>query len=188
MRAIAIVVDGIARIWRGLRLDAAAAKGFGNAPGDVWRSYAAAAVGLPLFAAMLRTSVAALPSRPSTHFFLVMLLFYVIEWTAWPNLMVTLARRMNRETFLCRYLVAYNWLALAQMAVMMPYQMLALSPAMPWQTMAAIGTAATVAFGVYEWFIARHALELSGKSAFGVVLMNLLLGLFLLQIKARMIL
>jgi len=94
------------------------------------------------------------------------------------------SRWIGRDKLYCRYVAAYNWFALAQMILMLPYQVALMTPGYSLPGIAAVGMFATMAFALYEWFIARHALEVSGRTAFGVVMLNLLAGLLLLQLKA----
>ena len=185
MNRIGEIFKNLHNVWAVLRFDAEAPKRFDNMPDGVWRSFLAAAVGLPIYVIVLKGSLAAMTPQPGLMRFLpLMLLYYVIEWLIWPYLMIGLARWLQRDRFYCRYVAAYNWFALAQMILMLPYQVAALSPAASLSGVAMVGLFATLAFAVYEWFIARHALEISSRVAVGVVMMNLLAGLALLQIKA----
>ncbi|SBW06979.1 conserved membrane hypothetical protein [uncultured Alphaproteobacteria bacterium] len=177
---------GLAGVWGVLRFRPEALKTFGDTPSGAARSFLAMAIGLPVYMFVLKANLAAITPRPSLAGFLpVMLLYYVIEWLIWPNLMVGVARRIGRARLYFRYIAAYNWFALAQMLIMVPVQLSMLSGALPATPgIALIGFAATVAFGVYEWFIARHGLEIEPRPAIALVLLNLLVGLALLQFKA----
>lgn len=177
---------GIAGVWGILCFRRDAMKVFADTPAGAAGSFVAMAIGLPVYLFMLKATFAAMTPRPSLAAFLpVMLLYYVIEWLIWPNLMVGVARRIGRAKLYFRYIAAYNWFALAQMLIMVPYQMSMLSGAMPAAPeIALVGLVATVAFGVYEWFIARHGLEIEPRPAIALVLLNLLVGLALLQFKA----
>ena len=76
---------------------------------------------------------------------------------------------------------------ITQMLIMLPYQLAMLSGAAAAPEIALVGLLTTVAFGVYEWFIARHGLEIEPRPAIALVLLNLLVGLALLQFKAYQI-
>ncbi|MBN2751122.1 MAG: hypothetical protein JXQ84_00285 [Rhodospirillaceae bacterium] len=185
MNVLAEIVVGMRGVWAILRFDPAAPKRFDNTPQGVARSFLAAAAGLPIYLLVLKGSFVAMVPRPEILRFLpMMLLYYVIEWLIWPNLMVGVVRLLKRDQFYCRYIVAYNWLALAQMLLMLPYQIAVLMPGASLQAVAFIGLFASLAFALYGWFIARHALEIPGRAAFGLVMLNLLAGLVLLQFKA----
>lgn len=177
---------GLAGVWGILCFRREALKGFADTPSGAARSFLAMAIGLPIYLFVLKANLAAITPRPSLSAFLpVMLLYYVIEWLIWPNLMVGVTRRIGRARLYFRYIAAYNWFALAQMLIMVPYQLSMLSgkvPAAP--ELALVGLIATIAFGVYEWFIARHGLEIEPRPAIALVLLNLLVGLALLQFKA----
>jgi len=185
MTPLAEIHAGLSNVWAILKFDAQAPKRFDNTPGGVARSFLAAVVGLPIYLLVLKGSFAAMvPSPGLLNFLPTMLLYYVIEWMIWPNLMDGVSRWLGCSRFYCRYIGAYNWFALAQMLLMLPYQIAMLTPGFSLPGIAAIGLFATLAFALYEWFIARHALEISGRAAFALVMLNFLAGLVLLQIKA----
>ncbi|MGE4526902.1 MAG: hypothetical protein AB7D00_00920 [Rhodospirillaceae bacterium] len=185
MSPLAEIQTGLRNVIGILRFDPQALKRFDNTPSGVARSFLAAAVGLPIYLMVLKGSFAAMvPSPGLAHFLPVMLLYYVIEWLIWPNLMDGVSRWIGREGFYCRYVAAYNWFALAQMILMLPYQIAMMTPGFSLPGIAAVGLFATMAFALYEWFIARHALEVPGRTAFGLVMLNLMAGLLLLQLKA----
>ncbi len=172
-------------IWGVLRFDATAPQAFANTAEGARRSFAAAFLGLPLYLLVVRSSLLTmLPSPDFMAFLPPMLAFYVIEWLVWPNLMVGVSRWLGRERFYCRYVAAYNWFALTQMLLMLPYQFAVFTSSATLPFVALLGAVATVAFAAYEWFIARHALSINGRGAFAVVLINLLTGLVLMQAKA----
>jgi len=185
MNVTSEIQTGLRNVLGILRFDPEALKRFDNTPGGVARSFLAAAVGLPIYLMVLKGSFAAMVPRPGLmHFLPMMLLYYVIEWLIWPNLMDGVSRWIGRGQFYCRYIAAYNWFALAQMLLMLPYQIAMMTPGFSLPGIAAIGLFATLAFALYEWFVARHALEIPGRAAFGLVALNLLAGLVLLQVKA----
>ncbi len=188
MNPLAEMIAGLRGVWGILCFRRDVFKRFDNTPGGVARSFLAAALGLPIYLLVLKANLAAITPRPALGAVLpMMLLYYVIEWLIWPNLMVGVARRIGRGHLYFRYIVAYNWFALAQMLIMLPYQLAMLSGAAAAPEIALVGLLTTVAFGVYEWFIARHGLEIEPRPAIALVLLNLLVGLALLQFKAYQI-
>lgn len=186
MNPLAEISRGLAGVWGILCFRRDAFATFDNTPSGAARSFVAMAIGLPIYLFVLKANLAALTPRPSLAAFLpLMLLYYVIEWMIWPNLMIGVTRRIGRARFFYRYVAAYNWFALAQMLIMVPYQLAMLSGALPAAPeLALVGLLATIAFGVYEWFIARHGLEIEPRPAIALVVLNLLVGLALLQFKA----
>ncbi len=186
MNAIGEVISGLRAVWGVICFRTDALSRFDNTPSGVWRSFVAGAVGFPIYALVLQANLATMTPRPSMASLLpLMVCYYVIEWLIWPNVMVGVARRLGRERFYCRYVAAYNWFALAQMLIMLPYQLSMTSGALPpAPELALVGFVTTLAFGVYEWFIARHGLEIPPRRALALVILNLMVGLALLWFKA----
>jgi hypothetical protein len=179
-------IGALRLIWGVLRFDAQAPQRFANTAEAARRSFVAGLLGMPIYLLVMRGSLLAVSPSPDVLSFLPpMLVFYVIEWLLWPNLMVGVCRWLACERFYCRYVAAYNWFALTQMVLMLPFQMAVLSPHAAMSGIALLGLVATVVFAVYEWFIARHALSIGGRAAFAVVMLNLLANLVLIQVKAR---
>ncbi len=186
MNVVAEVISGLRAVWGVICFRADAFSRFDNTPQGVARSFIAGAVGFPIYALVLQANLATMTPRPSLSALMpLMICYYVIEWLIWPNVMVGVARRLGRMQFYCRYVAAYNWFALAQMLIMLPYQLSMTSGALPpAPELALVGFVTTLAFGVYEWFIARHGLEISPRRAFALVILNLMVGLALLWFKA----
>lgn len=186
MNVIAEFLAGMRAVWGVLCFRSDAFTRFDNTPSGVARSFLAAAVGFPVYVLVLQANFAAMTPRPQLASLLpLMICYYVIEWLIWPNVMVGVARRLGRQQFYCRYIAAYNWFALTQMLIMLPYQLSMTSGTLPpAPELAFVGFVTTLAFGVYEWFIARHGLEIPPRGAFGLVILNLLVGLALLWFKA----
>ncbi|MBX9635558.1 MAG: hypothetical protein K2X44_11310, partial [Magnetospirillum sp.] len=99
---------------------------------------------------------------------------YVIDWTAFPLLMIVVADSLDKWPGYMRYIVAYNWSAVVQMAVLMPVAVMAvLYPSPPTALLAQV---VTIVLLVYRAYVARITLQIGFATAGGVVLLDVLLA------------
>jgi hypothetical protein len=132
-----------------------------------WRSFYAAALVAPLYLVFLGVRFqAGHVDVPVWRYFSIHSVAYVIAWVAFPLLMVSLVRALERDEQYVPYIVAYNWASVWQNALYMPFLILAL---------------------IYVWFITRTALVLGPLTAVGLVAVDFLLGLFI-NVVARIML
>ena len=104
---------------------------------------------------------------------------YVIAWTAFPLLMLIVTQRIGRSHRFLDFLVPYNWSQVPQSALFVLVGLETESGVLGAQPAQAIEVAAAVAVLVYEWFIARVALETTVSAAVLVVIVDLLLGVLI---------
>ena len=100
---------------------------------------------------------------------------YVIEWTAYPLAMVYIARWLACDDNYIRYIVAHNWANVLGIAVFLPVAAIAvLNPAMT-----GLLYLAMIAVFVYQWYVARTALVITGGEAAVLMVFNLVLSFFI---------
>lgn len=164
--------------WMLARFDANGLMLFENTVSAFWRSYWAAILALPAYIAlvMMRTpeamiTVGALPAV------LIQTSGYIIGWFAMPFVMLGVCRIIDREEHFCRYFAAYNWAALLQITLMLALTTLAKTGIMPPAFAGMISVAAIIAILFYQGYIARVALVIPAFGAFGIVLLDLMIGL-----------
>ena len=164
--------------WRLARLDASGVQFFGNTVEAFWRSFWAAAIALPPYALMLLMRLADSPVsiRPFTAA-LVEVIAYIAGWTAFPLAMFYVARMFDRGTVYLRYIAAYNWSVVLQVALLLGVTALAASGLLPQAAGALLSLAATLAILTYQWFIARAALNATIGGAVAIVALDLMLGI-----------
>jgi hypothetical protein len=160
------------------RGDARGLANFDASLGGFWRSYRAAAISYPLYLALTLWQA----DTPSWRIMIVETIGYVVSWTAFPLVMLSLCRRLDRDDRFFGFMTAYNWCQVPQIvlfsaiAAVEAVGMLGEGPA------AAIGLAAAAAVFVYEWFIARVALDVSVPVAILIVAVDVTLAGLLQQI------
>jgi hypothetical protein len=143
-----------------------------------WRSFFAAVLSYPLYLALLtmRVSTAEWEASGALRITLVETIGYVIAWVAFPLLMLSVSRWIGRQHRFLDFMVPYNWCQLPQSVLFVLVGIVSESGILGDPAAQAIEAAAAIAVLVYEWYIARVALETSGAAATLVVLVDLVLG------------
>src|SRR5271165_2075759 len=143
-----------------------------------WRSFLSAVLSYPFFLILLtmRVSLADWNAAGGLSIILIETIGYVISWVAFPLVMISLVRWIGREHRFCDFMVPYNWCQLPQSVLFVIVGIEAEAGALSDPISQGIEIAAAIAVLVYEWYIARVALETSGAAATLVVLVDLVLG------------
>ncbi|HZT89924.1 MAG TPA: hypothetical protein VFA12_18280 [Stellaceae bacterium] len=178
---VRLALAGALRLARGDRTGLAC---FDASADGFWRSFRAAVLGYPLYLVLLlmRVGEAEWDRAGAVRIVTVETIDYVINWTAFALAMVSMARWLGCERRYFAFMTAYNWCQLPEMAL---FALLALemqSGLLPPRVSQFVQLAAAVAVLVYEWYIARVALETTPPGAASVVLLNLVLGLLVSQV------
>jgi hypothetical protein len=143
-----------------------------------WRSFFAGVLSYPLYLMLLtmRVSSAEWAAAGALRVILAETIGYVIAWVAFPLLMLSVTAWIGRQARLFDFMVPYNWSQLPQSVLFVLVGIAAESGILGDPVAQAIEAAAAIAVLVYEWYIARVALETSGAAATLVVLVDLVLG------------
>ncbi len=166
--------------WRLARFDPGGMTFFDTSIGGFWRSFYAAVIVAPFYMVLLAmryatgTVEAAVP-----RFVSIETIAYVIAWFAFPLVMLSIVRVLDREAHYLGYIVAYNWAAVLQNALYLPLAMLAVAQVMPHGLASGLGMVALSAILLYTWFVTRTALAVSTVAAVGVVVLDLVLSIFI---------
>jgi hypothetical protein len=143
-----------------------------------WRSFMAAFLGYPLFLLLLtmRISLVQWDAVGGVPIILIETIGYVISWVAFPLLMLSVLRWVGRENRFFDFMVPYNWCQLPQSGLAVLVGLQAESGLVGDPLSQALMIAAVIAVFVYEWYIARVALETSAAAATMIVLIDFVLG------------
>ncbi len=173
------VTRSIYGAWRLARLDANGMRSFDGTEGAFWRSFFAAVLLLPAYVLLNSIGETGLPSEAGLgRLFAVEAIAYVIGWTAFPLAAFYAVALMDRGERYFAYITAYNWAQIIEMGLFLIVALAGVS-------LGADGPSLTLrylAFGavlVYEWFIARTALNISTALAVGPVVLGLIITIFL---------
>jgi hypothetical protein len=143
-----------------------------------WRSFRAAFLCYPLYLMLLTMRVADADWQRSGGLRIVTVetIAYIISWTAFPLVMLSVARWIGRADRFFDFMVPYNWYQLPQ-SVLFVLVGLASATGSPDSAAAQLiaVTAAALVLG-YEWYLARVAFETTRFAATLIVLVDLLLG------------
>jgi hypothetical protein len=143
-----------------------------------WRSFRAGLICYPLYLVLVSFRVTAAQWETSgfAPILLIETIAYVISWVAYPLLILPVSRQLRRADRFLAFMVAYNWSQIPQTAV---FVLVGLDGASGLQSSSGAhlaGLLAAIAALVYEWYIARVALAVTGTQATLVVIIDLLLS------------
>jgi hypothetical protein len=146
-----------------------------------WRSFLSAFLSYPFFLILLtmRVSIGDWNAAGGVPIILIETIGYVIAWVAFPLVMISVLRWIGREDRFCDFMVPYNWCQLPQSILFVIVGIQSETGALSDPVSQAIEIAAAIAVLVYEWYIARVALETNATTATLVVLIDLVLGLLI---------
>ena len=152
--------------WRLAQVDAGGMRYFDQSLQGFWRSFRVAVLVAPLYALLVYFDLYGAPGLAGWFIILIgETIGYVINWTAFPLLMFYLCETIGRRDRYLGFIVAYNWSAVIQLAIMVPALAIDWLGILPESVTHAILIAANIALAVYEWFIVRTALNLSAIAA-----------------------
>jgi hypothetical protein len=178
---VRLALVGALRLARG---DRGGLSCFDRSADGFWRSFRAAAIAYPLYLMLLsmRITVAEWERSGGLLIVTVETIAYVMAWVAFPLIMLTVTRRIGRAQRFFDFMVPYNWSQVPQSALFVLVGLESESGVLPAGPAQGIEIAAAVAVLVYEWFIARVALDATASTAALVVFVDLLLGVLISHI------
>ena len=182
---VQLALAGCLRLARGDRGGLAC---FDRSLDGFWRSFRAAVISYPLYLVLLamRVSVAEWQTSGGWRIVMVETIGYVVAWVAFPLLMLNVVRWIGREHRFFEFMVPYNWCQVPQSALFVLVGLESASGILSIQASQAIDIVAALATLVYEWFIARVALDTTGLVAVFVVLVDLVLGVLISHVTGRL--
>ena len=149
-----------------------------------WRSFRAALIAYPFYLILLalRDAPAGRAASSGWRILAVETIGYVISWVAFPLLVLPLTRWLGRAHRFLLFMVAYNWCQVPQTVLFVAIGLAIASGHSP--SAALLDIAAATAVLVYEWFVARVALDIGRGQAVVVVGVDLALGSILSRVTA----
>lgn len=165
---------GIYGAWRLARRDPGGMVWFDATPSGLWASFWAAVLVFPAMM-VLDVLTGGFGPHPGGREMVVKLISYVIDWTAFPLVMVVVADSLGKFPAYWRFIVAYNWSAVVQVGVLLP--LVALAVLVPVPATMLLVQAMTILLLVYRAYIAHVALGVGLLTALGITIMDTLLTL-----------
>ncbi len=182
------VVRSLYGAYRLARLDALGLDFFNPTVAGFWRSFFAAVLVSPLYIVLVLIRYGDLWERvPLFRFLAIETIAYVIAWVAFPVIMATVTKSIDRERHFIRFIVAYNWAGVLQNALYLPiviFGSAGLLAATGANTLALLAISLII---VYTWFITRTALDVTGAQAAGIVGLDFLISIFINAVANGMI-
>ncbi len=178
------VSSGLYGAWRLLWRDPTAMAWFDRSLAGAIRSFWAAAICYPGFVILLLTRLSQSELHSSAVFpiLLVESIGYVIGWCAYPLAALPFCRWLVPEERALGFIIAYNWSQVLQTGVLLPVALFGALDLVPPYIIAYADFVAYLAILVYEWFIARIALDAGRLPATALVLLDIVIGAALSQV------
>jgi hypothetical protein len=182
---VQLALAGALRLARGDRGGLAC---FDRSLDGFWRSFRAAVISYPLYLVLvsMRVSVAEWEKSGGWRIVTVETIGYVVAWVAFPLLMLTVTRWIGRAHRFFDFMVPYNWCQVPQSALFVLVGLVSAGGMLRAEAGEAIDIIAAIATLVYEWFIARVALDTTAVVAVLVVVVDLFLGVLISHITGRL--
>ena len=160
--------------WRLALLDRKGLDCFDGTVEAYWKSFNAAAIVAPAYVLLLFVGLAGADIPGGWLVFLaVQALAYVIDWVAFPLIMIHVCDRIGRFDRYLRYIAVHNWSRVLRVALLVLV------------TVLSKGFLGGILF--YQWFITRNALEVSGRGAAAIVGLDLIITLAINVVASRFI-
>ena len=153
-----------------------------------WRSFWAAVVVAPAYAILVAIELSdAQVASGWLRILLVEIIAYVAGWAAFPLAMHYVAEMIDREEQYFRYICANNWAIVLQVTLFLFVTALLALEILPRPVAVVVSVVAYGAIFVYQWFVAKVGLDLSGRGAVGIVALDFVISLVLNAIVRAML-
>lgn len=175
------IARSIHGVWRLALLDTSGAQQIENTLEGFWRSFIAAIILLPafFFLVSLDEPPPGLAEPSAFRAIAVESIGYVVKWTAFPLAAIPMVAGLDRNDRYFGFIAALNW---AQVIEIVPaLTMIFLTQTvLPPEMAAPAQIALLAAFVLYEWYIAKTMLDVSGLAAAGLIFVNFAIWFFLM--------
>lgn len=154
------------------RLDPRGLVYFDTSLGGFWRSFFAAVIVAPAYLLLTVLPRHQSGEAASFHMIAVETISYVIGWLAFPCLMLLVVDLLNRRERYFDFMVPYNWVNIPQAGLLLLVEILDGTGLLPAPVYHLLLLFAFGSILIYQWFVARVGLSISGIAAVGMVLLN----------------
>ena len=186
----------LAAAVRAARFDRDAVADFDHSYEGFFRSFFALVLCAPLYvfttaaqwrfmadaARTVEELAAAVVAKPTIADYTIELIGYAAVWIAFPLAMIAIAKLLHVGGRYVPFIIAYNWSACVVYAVAAVPYLLYLAGLPSLLAVAILYYVAGLYIFVYRWRIAKDALQVTGSTAAGIVMFDLLLSLLVLWI------
>jgi hypothetical protein len=163
--------------YRLARFDAGGIQFFDDSISGFWKSFFAAVIIAPLFLFLLLMRFQVDTAELSAfRYFSVEAIAYVIRWVAFPLIMVSVVKVLDRDDKYLVFIVAYNWASVLQSALFLTAAILSIGGLIPPSAGGFLSVVILAAVLIYAGFVTRTALDLPGGTAAAIVAFEFFLG------------
>jgi hypothetical protein len=178
-----LALAGALRLARG---DPAGLACFDPSVAGFWRSFRAALLCYPLYLILLTFPVV-IGDGPAeeidaSRFYAAETIHFAISWVAFPLVVLPIIDFLGRGDRFLGFMTAYNWCQVPQTIVFTVVALFGGASLLSPNAMLAVDLILGIAALVYEWYIARVALAVTGPKASLVILCDVLLAVVLTHI------
>ncbi len=174
-RQLAGALYGVGLLYR---FDDRAWEFFEKSPKGFWSAYILALLLAPLQVGhTLLQYDATKQNLTFIPYVIVQTLSYIMTWTLFPFAMTYIAHLLNRTPRYLSYMVPYLWMQLPMGLVLYSIQVLTDVHVLPLIVLEVASPAVLIAFTVYGTFVAGLGLQIATGTAFGLVVLDYVLGL-----------
>ena len=178
-----LALAGTLRLARG---DPGGIACFGTSIGGFWRSFRAALLCYPFYLILLSFPIQ-LGDGPIVEidaggFYAVETIHFVISWVAFPLIVLPIADFFGRGDRFLVFMTAYNWCQVPQTVMFAAIALLGGAEILSAHAMLSVDLVLGIAALVYEWYVARVALAVTGSRATLVVIADIILAVVLSHI------
>jgi hypothetical protein len=179
-RELASALHGTGLVYK---LDQRAWDFFDLSPRGFWNAYVVALFLAPLqIGNRLLIFDAEKEALPFALYAVVEVLSYIITWTLFPFVMLFIARLLGRMPRYFAHLVPYLWVQLPMGLVLFGTQLLVTLGILPAGIMDPLNLMIIAVYAIYGTFVAGIGLQVATGTAFGLVVLDYVLGLMAYQI------
>jgi hypothetical protein len=181
-------LEGLYGAWRLARNDRQGMGFFVDSLEAFWRSFWAAAIAAPGYAILVAIHLDGVEdSTGPERIVLVQAIAYVCGWTAFPLAMHFVADAIDRSENYVRYIIANNWATALQVGLYVVVAALLAMGDFPNAVAVPVSLGAHIAVIVYQWNVARIALEIGGRAAAAIVFLDFVISLLINSIVRAML-
>src|SRR5579863_1768262 len=178
-----LALVGTLRLARG---DASGLACFDPSIEGFWRSFRASVLCYPFYLVILSFPIVIgdgpVEEIDATRFFAVETVHFVIAWVAFPLVVLPIVDWMRRGNRFLGFMVVYNWCQVLQTVAFAAVALLGGRDLVSVDVMLVIDLIVGIAALVYEWYIARVALAVSGGHATLIIVAEIVLAVVLTHV------
>jgi hypothetical protein len=180
-----LALTGALRLARG---DPSGMACFDVSEAGFWRSFRAGVLCFPLYLVLLNFPIEI--GEPAAvdvaSMFAVETIHYIISWVAFPLLMLPLVDRLRRGDRYFGFMVAYNWCQVPQTVAFTAVALLGAVGLLAADGVVIADLIVGLTALVYEWYVSRVALAVSGPQAALVIIADVGLAFVLGHISSAL--